>query len=66
MRVIDLIIKLQQLDPNMVAVVDLTRDDIEGGSFRFKEVSTVEEIGTEITDKMVMISPHYWTDDETE
>lgn len=63
MTVIDLIIKLQQLPPNMEVVLDLTRDEAIG--FHFKEVVSVEKIGTPVTEgEMVMISPNEWVEDD--
>jgi len=45
MKVIDLIIKLQDLDPNMQVLVDVTKDD--SNMFRLVELAEAEEVGIE-------------------
>lgn len=53
MKVIDLIIALQKLPPNLDAMLDATG---EGEMFYFKEIVDVEEIETALGDKMVVLS----------
>jgi hypothetical protein len=54
MKVIDLIIKLQQMPPNMEVMLDVTSGN--GNMFHFKEINEVEEIETALKEKMVVIS----------
>lgn len=62
MTVIDLIIKLQQLPPNMEVMLDHTRD--ESAMFKFVEVNYVDKVDTEISGEVVIISPIIYEETE--
>lgn len=55
MKVIDLIIRLQQLDPNTTVVIDSTKDDSK--VFHFMELANVDEVVTPDNQKLIMLSP---------
>jgi hypothetical protein len=62
MKVIDLIIKLQQMPPNMDVMLDATTN--EGTMFHFKEINEVEEVETALGEKMVVISENLGVSEE--
>jgi hypothetical protein len=55
MTVLDLIIKLQQLPPNMEVMIDHTRD--ESNMFKFVEINFAGEVETSLNEKLVVLSP---------
>lgn len=56
MTVIDLIIKLQQLPPDMEVMIDQT---IAGSEmFKFAEVNWCDEVTTALSQDIVLLSPH--------
>jgi hypothetical protein len=61
MKVIDLIIKLQDLPPNMDVMIDQT---VEGSTmFKFCEINSADELETAAGEKMVVLSPSVWEDE---
>jgi hypothetical protein len=62
MTVIDLIIKLQQLPPNMEVMVDHTRE--EGTMFKFVELNYCDEVTTATDQKIILLSPYEYVSEE--
>lgn len=55
MKAIDLIIKLQQLPPNMEVKIDVPN---MAGIFKFADILEVERISIESHDDIIMLSPY--------
>lgn len=62
MTVIDLIIKLQQLPPNMEVMIDHTKE--ETTMFKFVELNYCDEVTTAVGEKIILLSPYEYTEDE--
>lgn len=62
MKVIDLIIALQDLPPNMEVMLDHTTE--ESTMFKFVELNHVDEVLTSTNEKIVILSPYQYIEDE--
>ena len=61
MTVIDAIIALQQLPPNMKLYIDYTRENSD--VFKFGELVSIEEIETDLDGKIGLISNGFYGDE---
>ncbi len=62
MTVIDLIIQLQKLPPNMEIMIDHTRE--ESKMFKFVELNFADEVETATGGKIVLLSPFEYEETE--
>lgn len=62
MTVIDLIIKLQQLPPNMQVMLDVSKQS--GNLFKFADVVNIEEVTPEGHNEIILISPYEFDEEE--
>jgi hypothetical protein len=64
MKVIDVIIRLQQLDPNLPVVIDSTRENAK--AFHFTDLANVDEVVTSDNQKIVMLSPFEYEEEQND
>ncbi len=64
MTVIDLIIRLQQLDPNKTVVLDATKDNAK--VFHFLEVANADEVVTPDNQLLILLTPFEYEEPQNE